>query len=110
MIHRDSARRRFFPAPSASSSALHLGRVEVHGRGGEVLFQIGPALGAGDRHDVVAFVQQPGERDLPGLGALAPRRCRARSAAAAHIGVEVLALVARVDRGGNRPPDTPPRA
>src|SRR2546422_637421 len=35
---------------------LHLCGIKLDGRGGHILFQIVPALGAGDRHDEVALV------------------------------------------------------
>lgn len=54
------------------------------------------SLGARDRHDIVTFVKQPSERDLPWLHALArggikyDPRCL-------QVGVVVLTLVARID-------------
>jgi hypothetical protein len=45
--------------------SLHLVRIELEVGGGHVLFEKFAALGARDWHDVVAFVEQPGERDLP---------------------------------------------
>src|SRR5439155_20607095 len=60
-----------------------------------VFVQLLPSLAAGNRNDVLALVQQPGQRDLsrgdsPACGQLPHGR---RSL---HVGVEVLALVTRI--------------
>ena len=46
---------------------LHLRGIELDGLGSQIFFQVFAALGAGDGHDVVAFVEQPGQRDLSRL-------------------------------------------
>ena len=40
----------------------------------EVLVEVAPALGAGDRHDVLAAGQDPGQRELRRRAAFAPRQ------------------------------------
>src|SRR5438132_8139536 len=50
--------------PHRRGDLLDLVVAQSHLRRGEVLFQIGHALGAGDRHDVLAAVQHPREREL----------------------------------------------
>ncbi len=69
-------------------------RVDFDTRGSHVLFKILPPFGAGNRHDGFALVQQPGQRNLPGLrmlgcGDIAYDLCRL------DIGVEIRALIAR---------------
>src|SRR5579863_4662736 len=72
----------------------HLVRGQHYLRGADVLFQVGAPLGAGNGHNVRAFVQNPGQRDLRGRAALA--RCHlADHSGGAHIGGEVLALKPR---------------
>src|SRR6266566_9083422 len=61
----------------------------------DVFFEVLPSLGAGDRDDVRALVQQPGKRDLSRACPLLLSRlahCRCRS----HVRVEIFALVARI--------------
>ena len=94
IICRCSAARPPSPA-RAPRRARPFPRRSVRRRRGDVLLEILPPLRAGDRHDVVALVQQPGERDLRRRRAL-PRRDLAHHRRRPHVGVEVLALVARI--------------
>src|SRR5262245_34096729 len=62
--------------------------------GGDVLLEIAPPLGAGDRDDVVAARQDPGERQLAGGDGLVPRDGREVLDEREVLG-EVVALEAR---------------
>src|SRR5207248_8523056 len=73
----------------------HLVRHQSHIGRGDVLLEVLPSLRTGNRHDVWAFVQQPGERDLPWGYSLA-RRQLAHGRSRPHVRVEVLTLVARI--------------
>jgi hypothetical protein len=58
-------------------------------------FEVGAPLGAGDRHDVVALCQHPGERELGGRDALLLRDL-GDLLGDPPVGLEVLADEARV--------------
>src|SRR5678815_5837255 len=73
----------------------HLVTRELHVHRAEVVFQVLTPLGARDRNNVRSFVQQPRERDLRRRGALS-RGQVLHGARGPHVGVEVLALVARI--------------
>src|SRR5216683_4798557 len=75
---------------------LHLCEIKLDALRGHILFKIFPAFGAGDRHDVVAFSQYPGKRDLPGLRMLG-RGDLPHDSRRLHIGVVILTLIPRVD-------------
>src|SRR5271166_440964 len=74
----------------------HFRGIEANRLGRDVLFEISPPLRPGNRDDVVALVQEPGERDLAGLRAF-DRRDLADDPRGLDVGVEILALVARID-------------
>ena len=71
---------------------LHLCGMELNSLYGDVLFKILPALGAGDRYDVVALLQQPGKRDLPRFRLLS-RRDLVYDFRRFHIGVVASASI-----------------
>src|SRR4030095_1127462 len=58
-------------------------------------FEMAPLLSSGDGNDVVTFVQQPRQRNLSHSRAFAPGKVMYERGGA-HVGVEVLALIARV--------------
>src|SRR5689334_18416910 len=67
---------------------------EPHVESADILLQVLATLGAGDRHDVVALRQHPGERELRGRAALLP--CHGLDLAhEVEVLLEVLALEAR---------------
>src|SRR6476661_10391516 len=73
----------------------HLLRREPYVGRRDVLLEIFPPLGAGDRHHVVALVKQPRERDLRRRRSL-PRREITHRGRGLHVRVEVLPLIARI--------------
>jgi hypothetical protein len=84
---------RYFFRRQSFVEHLHLRGIKLDGLGGHILLKIFPALGAGDRYDVVALLQQPGKRDLPALRAFS-RRDLAYYFRRFHVGAVVRALVA----------------
>src|SRR5262249_12974659 len=60
-----------------------------------VVLKMSATLGAGDGNNIVAFVQQPGERDLSGSRPLALAHL-AHNCGGTHVRIEVFALIARV--------------
>ena len=78
-LDRGDARRRVAVPGGRARGHRVIERLEVVGAEGDlgrlrVLLDVGGVLGARDRHDVVALVQEPGERELAGRAADVLRR------------------------------------
>ena len=90
------ARAGDLAGPKGLVERLHVGGVEADGFGGDILLEIAAPLGPRNRRDIVALVQEPGERDLTWLDLLRGGDLT-NDRRGALIGVEVLALVARIE-------------
>jgi hypothetical protein len=89
------ARAGHFARRQRPVEGIHVRGREHDGAGGDVLFEIAAALGAGDGHDGGPLVQQPRERDLTGLEPFG--RCDiAHGLRGGHIGIEICPLIPRV--------------
>src|SRR2546427_10420066 len=88
-----AAGRRPLGRDLADALQVARGQHDLHGAG--VLLEVAPPLGAGDRYDILALRQQPGEGELRRSAALLPRD-RFHPRHQVEVSLEVLPLKARV--------------
>src|SRR5437016_13426104 len=88
-----AAGRRPLGRDLADALQVARGQHDLHGAG--VLLEVAPPLGAGDRYDILALRQQPGEGELRRSAALLPRD-RFHPRHQVEVPLEVLPLEAPV--------------